>query len=214
MLGLCRSLSLPSLLLPLDPVTPRRLCVQGAFTAATRESIQICVCGRCVCCWSFQCLAISQWRLALDFLPSVCVHEAEKRENKPSKEVRQRAPPPIHTVSGIIIPAAVTPNNNNSRTQTHGRTVHRKHTATATTSSSRSHGGCLICHASAHAGQNTHIKQQAGCKRTIVLRKAHALSLVILQLPPPKPTRYYRSFYCCPSSASASAHQPTQAKNP
>ncbi|ESS55625.1 hypothetical protein TCDM_12890 [Trypanosoma cruzi Dm28c] len=49
MLGLRGSLSLPSLLLPLDPVTPRRLCVRGAFTAATRESIQICVCGQCVC---------------------------------------------------------------------------------------------------------------------------------------------------------------------
>ncbi|RNC36442.1 exo-alpha-sialidase [Trypanosoma cruzi] len=39
MLGLCGSLSPPSLLLPLDPVTRRRLCVRGAFTAATRESM-------------------------------------------------------------------------------------------------------------------------------------------------------------------------------
>ncbi|RNC49529.1 exo-alpha-sialidase [Trypanosoma cruzi] len=45
MLGLCGSLSLPSLLLPLDPVTRRRLCVRGAFTAATRESICVCLGG-------------------------------------------------------------------------------------------------------------------------------------------------------------------------
>ncbi|RNE98736.1 hypothetical protein TcG_12446, partial [Trypanosoma cruzi] len=48
MLGLCGSLSLPSLLLPLDPVTRRRLSVRGAFTAETSESIQICVGGVCV----------------------------------------------------------------------------------------------------------------------------------------------------------------------
>ncbi|KAF5220464.1 hypothetical protein ECC02_006532 [Trypanosoma cruzi] len=48
MLGLCGSLSLPSLLLPVDPVTRRRLCVRVAFTAATRESIQICVWTVCV----------------------------------------------------------------------------------------------------------------------------------------------------------------------
>ncbi|RNC36921.1 exo-alpha-sialidase, partial [Trypanosoma cruzi] len=48
-LGLRGSLSLPSLLLQPDPVTPRRLCVRGAFTAATRESIQICVCVGGVC---------------------------------------------------------------------------------------------------------------------------------------------------------------------
>ncbi|EKG01114.1 hypothetical protein TCSYLVIO_007904 [Trypanosoma cruzi] len=48
MLGLCGSLSLPSLLLPRDPVTRRRLYVRGAFTAATRESIQICVWAVCV----------------------------------------------------------------------------------------------------------------------------------------------------------------------
>ncbi|KAF5221317.1 hypothetical protein ECC02_005559 [Trypanosoma cruzi] len=90
MLGLCGSLSLPSLLLPLDPVPRRRLCVRGAITAATRESIEICVCGRCVCCcWSFQCLRISQWRLAFsrNFLPSVCVREAE-REEKTSQAKR------------------------------------------------------------------------------------------------------------------------------
>ncbi|EKF27002.1 hypothetical protein MOQ_009285 [Trypanosoma cruzi marinkellei] len=45
MLGLCCSLSLPSLLPPLDPVTRRRLCVRGALTAATRESIEIRVVG-------------------------------------------------------------------------------------------------------------------------------------------------------------------------
>ncbi|ESS63140.1 hypothetical protein TCDM_09099 [Trypanosoma cruzi Dm28c] len=100
MLGLGGSLSPPSLLLPRDPVTPRRLCVRGAFTAATRESIQICVCGRCVCCWYFQCLTVSQWRLAFgsNFLPSVCVREAEREEKtSPSKEVRQQTPPPIHS---------------------------------------------------------------------------------------------------------------------
>ncbi|KAF5216464.1 hypothetical protein ECC02_010773 [Trypanosoma cruzi] len=57
MLGLCGSLSLPSLFLPPDPVPPRRLCVRGAFNAATIESIQICV---RLCCWSFQSLRISQ----------------------------------------------------------------------------------------------------------------------------------------------------------
>ncbi|ESS55591.1 hypothetical protein TCDM_12927 [Trypanosoma cruzi Dm28c] len=79
MLGLRGSLSPPSLLLPLDPVTRRRLCVRGASTAATRENIQICVCGRCVCCWSFQCLTISQWRLVLviNFFP-LCVGKREK----------------------------------------------------------------------------------------------------------------------------------------
>ncbi|ESS61008.1 hypothetical protein TCDM_11431 [Trypanosoma cruzi Dm28c] len=99
--------------------------------------------------------------------------------------MKQRALPP--TVSGTIIPAAVTPNNNNSRTQTHGRaegrSLHREHTATVTTTS-RSHGGCLICHTSAHTEQHTHIKQQAGCKRAQPSFAA--------------PTRYRRqSFHCC-----------------
>ncbi|ESS58976.1 hypothetical protein TCDM_12322 [Trypanosoma cruzi Dm28c] len=75
MLGLCGSLSPPSLLLPLDPVTPRRLCVRGAFTAAaTRESIQICVGGRCVCCCSFSAFeSHSSVSRLFAFLPSVCL---------------------------------------------------------------------------------------------------------------------------------------------
>ncbi|KAF5220114.1 hypothetical protein ECC02_006910 [Trypanosoma cruzi] len=44
-------------------------------------------------------------------------------------------------------------------TEREGRTVHRKHTATATTS--RSHGGCVVIrHACAHTEKHQHTKQQ------------------------------------------------------
>ncbi|EKG00883.1 hypothetical protein TCSYLVIO_008152, partial [Trypanosoma cruzi] len=79
MLGLCGSLSPPSLLLPLHPVTPRRLCVRGAITVATRESIQMCACGRCVCCWSFQS---AQWLFAPVFLTSVSACARWKRQQQ------------------------------------------------------------------------------------------------------------------------------------
>ncbi|ESS55954.1 hypothetical protein TCDM_12545 [Trypanosoma cruzi Dm28c] len=186
MLGLCRSLSLPSLLLPLDPVTRRRLCVRGAITAATRESIQICVCGRCVCCWSFQCPAISQWRLAFsrNFLPSVCVREVE-REQKTSQVKKYNSKHRHPSTVSVTIPAAVTPNNNNPRTQTHGtaegRSLHREHTATVI-SSSRSHGG-RFSHASAQTEQHQNEKQPAGGKRP--------------QPPSAAPMRYRQSFHCC-----------------
>ncbi|EKF98361.1 hypothetical protein TCSYLVIO_010740, partial [Trypanosoma cruzi] len=80
MLGLCRSLSPPSLILPLDPVTRRRLCVRGAMTAATRESIQICVCAVCVLFLVLSepsnfTVAIRVWLLS--FLACLCSRSGE-----------------------------------------------------------------------------------------------------------------------------------------
>ncbi|ESS61934.1 hypothetical protein TCDM_10442 [Trypanosoma cruzi Dm28c] len=135
MLGLCGSLSLPSLLLSLDPVTRRRLCVRGACTAATRESIQICVCAVCV-------LLVpsvpSNFTVAISAcFPSSFVIDREierKHSKKRGWNSEHRHP---STVSGTIIPAAVTPHNNNSRTQKHG--MRRKNSAPGTHSDGHYH---------------------------------------------------------------------------
>ncbi|ESS60541.1 hypothetical protein TCDM_11926 [Trypanosoma cruzi Dm28c] len=96
MLGFCGSLSLPSLLLPLDPVTRRRLCVRGAITAAARESIQICVCVLLVLSEpSNFTVAIRVWLLA--FLACLCSRNGEYSSNSGNTSdtsVRSRAEHP------------------------------------------------------------------------------------------------------------------------
>ncbi|EKF26329.1 hypothetical protein MOQ_009982 [Trypanosoma cruzi marinkellei] len=101
MLGLCRSLSPPSLLLPLDPVTQRRLCVRGAFTAATRECIEI-----YICVWAVCVLLVlpepSNFTVAItvclsSFLACMCLcvckkWEESQRADKTSRQEKQCAP--------------------------------------------------------------------------------------------------------------------------
>ncbi|RNC34676.1 hypothetical protein TcCL_Unassigned02514 [Trypanosoma cruzi] len=110
-----------------------------------------------------------------------------------------------------MILAAVAPNHNNSRTQTHGtrsRNIAPEHTATATTS--RSHGGCVVRHASAHTKRSTHTHthQPARCKRA--------------QPPFAVPTRCSPSFTAVPPHThqltpgdfSAGAHHPMLPDSP
>ncbi|EKG06190.1 hypothetical protein TCSYLVIO_002714, partial [Trypanosoma cruzi] len=88
MLGLCRSLSPPSLLLPRDPVTRRRLCVRGAITAATHESIQICVWAVCAVV-PFRALQFhsSDPRL-FAFFPSVSVFKRRREAQRQRQHIR------------------------------------------------------------------------------------------------------------------------------
>ncbi|ESS63059.1 hypothetical protein TCDM_09182 [Trypanosoma cruzi Dm28c] len=74
-------------------------------------------------------------------------------------------------------------------TKRDGRKVHREHTATAT-SSSRSHGGCVIIHASSHNEQRPHTLTSGMQKSTAALRSTNALPPVVLlfTLPAHTPT--------------------------
>ncbi|KAF5224557.1 hypothetical protein ECC02_002195 [Trypanosoma cruzi] len=105
MLGLFGSLSLPSLLLPPDPVTRRRLCVRGAFNAATIESIQICVWAVCVL------LVLSEssnFTVAISAqFPSVSLCSTSGKDNDSGREAvqQQYKPPPLTANHKMTIPA-------------------------------------------------------------------------------------------------------------